>query len=124
MFSEDESVNFGYTSGLMAGDSIALNTKPYNRLKIYARLNTIPAQIDVKINDTIKNEFVLSATPSTFTGFYFLKVQMTTVKTRFLVLKYSTFTFNSADGTFDFVQGTAHPNFYIYRIEGYEKESE
>ena len=121
MFSEDESVNFGHTSGLMAGDSIALNTKPYNRLKIYAWLNTIPAQIDVKINDTIKNEFVLSATPSTFTGFYFLKVQLTTVKTRFLVLKYSTFTFNSADGTFDFVQGTAHPNFYIYRIEGYEK---
>lgn len=121
MFSEDESVNFGYTSGLMAGDSIALNTKPYNRLKIYAWLNSIPAQIDVKINDTIKNEFVLSATPSTFTGFYFLKVQLTTVKTRFLVLKYSTFTYNTTDGTFDFVQGTAHPNFYIYRIEGYEK---
>lgn len=121
MFSEDESINFGYTSGLMAGDSIALNTKPYNRLKIYAWLNTIPAQIDVKINDTIKNEFVLSATPSTFTGFYFLKVQLTTVKTRFLVLKYSTFTYNTTDGTFDFVQGTAHPNFYIYRIEGYEK---
>ena len=123
MFSVDENINFGYTGGLKAGDSISINTAPYNRLKIYARLNTLPAQIDVKIKDTIKDEFLLSAIPSTFTGIYFLKAQLTSVKTRFMVLKYCTFTFGS-DGTVDIVQGTAHANFYIYRIEGYQKTSE
>ena len=123
-YSTDANINYGFTSGLLAGDYLTLDFSPYGRLKIFARLNTVPCQIDVKIKDTIKNEFVLFATPITYTGFYFLKCQLTTARNRLVVLRYSTFTFDSSTGTFDFVQGTAHSNFYIYRIEGYDKIEE
>lgn len=123
MLNSDENLNLGFTTGIKAGDNALINSmRNYNRLKIYAYLNAVPSQIDVKIQDTIKDNFTLTGITDTFSSFYFLKVKLTTAKTRIMVLKHSSFTFNS-DGGFDFVQGTGHPDYYVYRIEGYDKNS-
>ena len=119
MYSEDASINYGFTSGAKGGSYFVLDFTKYHSVRIFARLQTANVVQEVKILDRKLGDVTLTGAGGSPSSLYILKIILgiAPLYNRLQVGYYGKYTF-STNGTFTLETGASNDYFYIYRLEG------
>lgn len=117
MRSEDETINHGFTSGIVGGKYLTFDFSPYKKVRVFVTMMNCDCQREIVLQNRNKYDFSFHAQSSSPQMMLYTRAQIPAALNRIALAAYSVWKFNSETGlTLEY--DSSSEDFYIYRIEG------
>ena len=116
--STDESVNFGYPSGITGNKQVLMDLTPYTKVRVYVSLYSMECQQEIVLANRNKYDITFFAMHTTGKYFHITKATIPVKQDRIMFHGYGNWNYSATTDTFEITSGNTIDNVFIYRIEG------
>ncbi len=116
--SADPNVNWGFTAGMVGGNSLTYDFSPFKRLRIHASVNKYDVTSVVDLQHRKFSEIALHTCSVGVDKQFYLKVNILANKTRLIINQAGAYAINMVTFDMSFERCKGDANYYVYRIEG------